>query len=137
MIFKGKCFFCYILLSDQISLSLCSPLPLEILGNMCIAIVCFSGCDVIHFKINFSFLMKSFFYMIKKLRQKFQCDCNGIRTHNHLVCKRTLNHLARLVKWLNCVISTYLYGTFEGMVLLCLIISLTIKCRFTLKRDIG
>ena len=23
-------------------------------------------------------------------------DCNGTRTHNHLVCKRTLNHLAKL-----------------------------------------
>ena len=28
------------------------PLLLEILGNMCIVIVCFLGCDVIHFKIN-------------------------------------------------------------------------------------
>ena len=30
-------------------------------------------------------------------------DSNGIRTHNHLVCKRTLNHLAKLTirtKWL-------------------------------------
>ena len=25
-------------------------------------------------------------------------DCNGTRTHNHLVRKRTLNHLAKLVK---------------------------------------
>ena len=24
-------------------------------------------------------------------------DCNGIQTHNHLVCKRTRNHLAKLV----------------------------------------
>ena len=23
-------------------------------------------------------------------------DSNGIRTHNHLVCKQTLNHLAKL-----------------------------------------
>ena len=23
-------------------------------------------------------------------------DCNGTRIHNHLVCKQTLNHLARL-----------------------------------------
>ena len=28
-------------------------------------------------------------------------DSNGIRTHNHLVCKRTLNHLASLAKWLS------------------------------------
>ena len=25
-------------------------------------------------------------------------DCNGTRTHNHLVCKRTPNHLAKLAK---------------------------------------
>ena len=30
-------------------------------------------------------------------------DSNGIRTHNHLVRKRKLNHLAKLVKWLSCV----------------------------------
>ena len=45
---------------------------LEILGNMCIAIVCFPGCDVINFEINLIFLIKPFFYMIKKLRQKFK-----------------------------------------------------------------
>ena len=31
-------------------------------------------------------------------------DCNGTRTHNHLVHKRTLNHLAKLAslaKWLS------------------------------------
>ena len=26
-----------------------------------------------------------------------------------IVCKRTLNHLANLAKWLSCVVSTYLY----------------------------
>ena len=40
-------------------------------------------------------------------------DSNGIRTHNHLVRKRTFNHLAKLTKWLSCVVSTYLYGTFD------------------------
>ena len=30
-----------------------------------------------------------------------QNNCNGIRTHNHLGCKRTLNHLAELNGWLN------------------------------------
>ena len=38
---------------------------------------------------------------------------NVIQTHNHLVCKRTLNHLAKLARWLSCVVSTYLYGTFD------------------------
>ena len=27
--------------------------------------------------------------------------CNGIRTHNHLVCIRTLNFWAKLAKWLS------------------------------------
>ena len=39
---------------------------------------------------------------------KFSSDGNSIRTHNHLVRKRTLNHLATLAKWLSCVLSTYL-----------------------------
>ena len=29
-------------------------------------------------------------------------DCNWTRIHNHLVWKRTLNHLAKLAKWLSC-----------------------------------
>ena len=36
-------------------------------------------------------------------------DCNRTQTHNHLVYKLTLNHLAKLAKWLSCVVSTYLY----------------------------
>ena len=30
-------------------------------------------------------------------------DSNGIQTHNHLVHKRTLNHLAKLVCWAKCL----------------------------------
>ena len=40
-------------------------------------------------------------------------DCNGTRTHNHLVRKRTLNHLAKLTRWLSWIVSTYLYGAFK------------------------
>ena len=32
---------------------------------------------------------------------RFFCDCNWSRTHNHLVHKRTLNHLANWTVWLN------------------------------------
>ena len=36
---------------------------------------------------------------IRKSRTtKLLSDCNWTRTHNHLVCKRTLNHLAKLTK---------------------------------------
>ena len=44
-------------------------------------------------------------HLIFKELSKFNCsvsvianDCNGIRTLNHLVRKRTLNHLAKLAK---------------------------------------
>ena len=46
-------------------------------------------------------------------------DCNGARTNNHLVCKRTHNHLAELAKWLSCVVSTYLYRAFDCMFFSC------------------
>ena len=42
-------------------------------------------------------------------------DSNEIRTHNHLVPKRTLNHLAKLAKWWSCAVSTYLYDAFVCM----------------------
>ena len=41
-------------------------------GNMCIATVCYSGCDVINFKINIIFLVKPFSYMTKQSKQKFK-----------------------------------------------------------------
>ena len=48
-------------------------------------------------------------------------DSNEIQTHNHLVCILvwTLNHLAKLAKWLSFVVSTYLYGAFDFMLLSC------------------
>ena len=49
----------------------------------------------------------------------FLGDCNWTRTHNHLLYKRTLKYLAKLAKWLSCVVSTYLYGAFDCMFLSC------------------
>ena len=48
------------------------PLLLEILGNMCIANVCFPSCDIIKFEINLMFLIKPFSYMTKISKQKFK-----------------------------------------------------------------
>ena len=45
-------------------------LLLEILGYMCIVIICCPVCDVIYFQINLSFLIKPFFYITKKSGQK-------------------------------------------------------------------
>ena len=46
-------------------------------------------------------------------------DSHGIWTDNHLVCKPRLNHLAKPVKWLSCVLSTYLYHAFDCILLSC------------------
>ena len=46
-------------------------------------------------------------------------DSNGTRTHNHLVGKWTVNHLAKQTKWLIFVVSTYLYGVFDCVFLSC------------------
>ena len=48
------------------------PLLLEILFNMCIAIVCQPGCDVMNSGINLVFQSKPFFYMTKNARQRFK-----------------------------------------------------------------
>ena len=46
------------------------PLLLEILGNMCIAIVCYPGCDVMDFEINLIFLIELFFLHDQKVMTK-------------------------------------------------------------------
>ena len=74
--FKKNFFSCYVLLTEIL------PLLLQILGNMCIEIVCFPGCDAINFEINLNFLIKSFFYMTKKLRQIFKNVSRAKRAFN-------------------------------------------------------
>ena len=44
-------------------------------------------------------------------------DSQCTRTDNNLVPKRTLNHLAKLGKWLSYDVSTYMYGAFDCMFL--------------------
>ena len=45
-------------------------LLLEILGNMCIAIACYPGCDVMDFEINLTFLIQPFFLYDQKVLTK-------------------------------------------------------------------
>ena len=84
-------------------------------------IVCF-------YHVTYAFQSESTLYSclnVKELLTLSRCeiwslsDCNGTRTHNHLVCKRTFNHLAKLAKWLSCVVGTYLYSAFDCMFLSC------------------
>ena len=46
-------------------------------------------------------------------------DSKLIWTHNHLVHKWMLNYLAKLAKWLSCVVSTCMDGAFDCMLLSC------------------
>ena len=87
---------------------------------------------------------------VKELLAQCRChiwslsDSSGIWTHNYLVRKRILNHLAKLGKWFNCVMSTSDSASLTLQIwrLLRARCSLTfrqtIECRFTLKlvRDI-
>ena len=56
--------------------------------------------------------------LARSRRHIWLIDSIGTWTHNHLVCKRTLNHLAKLAKWLSCAVSSYLYGGFDCILLL-------------------
>ena len=46
------------------------PSVFGILGNVCIAIVCFPSSDAVNFEINLIFLIKPFFYKTKKTKTK-------------------------------------------------------------------
>ena len=46
------------------------PVILEILGNMCIVIICCQVCEVLNFENNFNLLIKLFLYITKKSKQK-------------------------------------------------------------------
>ena len=70
MVSQEKCFSCYILFTDPISLSDC--LYFLRYWAICILLLCFPGCDVVNFEINLTFLIKRLFYMTKNSRQKFE-----------------------------------------------------------------
>ena len=65
--FLRKMFSCYI---NWPNIILWLPLLREIFGNMCIAIVCFPGCDVINLEIKLIFLIKPFSLHDQKVKTK-------------------------------------------------------------------
>ena len=69
--FQEKSFLCYILLTDQISLLDCLITFWDI--DQCVYSNCLlTNFDVTHFEIKLIFLIKPFFYMTKKSKQKFK-----------------------------------------------------------------
>ena len=67
------------------------PLLLDILGNMCIAIICFPGCDVMDFEINIIFRIEPFFLHDQKKHLTYCFQVNMIQVcilFNLFECKR-------------------------------------------------
>ena len=90
--------------------------------------ICTEHLILCHYRITYIFQNKSRIYNclnVKKLLGRNRndtrnlSDCNGSPTHNHLVFKKTLNHLAKPTKWLGWIVSRYLYGEFDCMSLSC------------------
>ena len=88
----------------------------------------YSGFDYLSYHIMYAFPCHSTFYKclnVKELLARSKdntCrlrECNDTWTHNQLVPKQALYHLAQLTKWLSCVDSDCLYGAFVCMFLLC------------------
>ena len=78
--------------------------------------------------VTYVFQSQSTFYICLNMKELFArnrpdmgslSNCKGTQTHNHLVRKRTLTHLAKLTKSLSWVSSTYLYRAFHCMFLSC------------------
>ena len=75
-----------------------------------------------HFRVNLRSIFASVSKkMLARNKRKFWSfiDCIGTPSHNHLVPKPTINHLAQLAKWFSCVQSTHLYGGFDYIFLSC------------------
>ena len=89
-------------------------------------LICIVDLTVCSCHVAYAFQSESTLYnyldvkeLLAQNRRKFWklSDCNWTRTRNHLVCKRTMNHLAELTKWFRCVLSTYLHCQFDCMIL--------------------
>ena len=85
-----------------------------------------TDCIVCSYHVTDAFHSESILYNCLNVKELFAQkrqeiwslkDCNGTRTHNHLVRKRTLKYLTKLAKWWSCVTSTYLCGSFDCMFL--------------------
>ena len=92
----------------------------ECLSVRCVWLYAFMLQNVLQTKATlYSCLNVKTLFAQKRRNFRSLSDCNGIRTNNHIVYKRTLDHLVTLVKWLSCVVSTYQYGAFDCMFLPC------------------
>ena len=71
---------------------------------------------LLSYKTITAYMFSKWIILSPKILKKIKyCDCNRNWTHNHLVLKRALNHLAEPAKWLSCIVRAYLYGAFDCM----------------------
>ena len=100
MLVSAKCCATY----EEALLTVCS----------CHVTYAFQGESTLYFCLNLKELL------VQNRREIWNfSDCKWTRSHNHLVRKRTLNHLVKLAEWLSRVVSTYMYGAFDSMFLSC------------------
>ena len=94
----------------------------------CVVSTSLYGLTVCSCHFTYAFQSESTLYSYLNVKELFagnRCDirslsvCCRTQTHNHLVCKQTLNQLAKLTKKLSYVVSTYLYDAFDSMLLSC------------------
>ena len=72
--------------------------------------------NVCYYHVTYAFQSESTLYSCLNIKELLTWNWRDIwslsdssenRTQNQLVSKRTVNHLAKLTKWLSCVLSTY------------------------------
>ena len=101
------------------------PKPVSTKMNCIVYVLHLALCS---YHVTYTFPSKSTFYNflnVKELSARRKrdiwnlSDCSRTRINNHLVHKRTRNHLAKPAKWLSCVMSIYPYGAFDCISLSC------------------
>ena len=108
------------------------------------AYLCTVHLTACYYHVTYAFQSESTLYIfqnVKELlagnRSDIWSDCNGTEPHNHLVRKRRLNHLVKLTKRLSRVVSTYLYGEFDCILLSChVLISEWIHTLYWMSRNV-
>ena len=85
---------------------------------MLLVLICMVHFTGSYYLVKYAFLREYTFYkhlnakeLLARKRGQFQSlsDCNGTPANNHLVRKLALIHMAKLTKFLSCVVITYLY----------------------------
>ena len=104
MVYLIHSFKYQILLQDLLTCLLtCEYHPFYVdIKTVCIHVTQFSFSSYLGFTHNQNKTQTLLFYLILiMINLSRLSDCNWNRTHNHLICKQTLKHLAKLAKLAN------------------------------------